>query len=178
MVKMGALIAQSTQPTDAELREAADTYWGWTFRDDTPSISFRNHTMISGSKGTIWSVTGDAEGVSYKQALKDQGLWDGVTPMFFFVPTGSQTFKVIYSYTFDGSETITFKTVKTAAGKSKGGYLELDYDLPFDAKFKLNTNIFKSQQGDLADGINDASTAKLTGQFADGTEFSYELLVK
>ena len=133
--------------------------------------------MISGSKGTIWSVTGDAGGVSYKQALKDQGLWDGVTPMFFFVPTGSQTFSPIYDYTFDGSETITFKTVKTAAGKSKGGYLELDYDLPFDAKFKVNNNIFKSQQGDVHT-VDTPSTVNLAGEYADGTEFSYDIMVK
>ena len=177
MVKMGALFGLNAQPTDAELKAAADTYWNWTFREDTPAIIFRTSIMISGSKGTIYSITGDPQGLAYKQALKDEGKWDGVTPIFFFVPAGEGSFTAIYDYTFDGSETIAFKNVKTNAGKSKGGYLELDYDLPFDAKFKLNTNIFKSQQGDKAESINDASTAKLTGVYSDGTEFDYDVVI-
>lgn len=177
MVKMGALFALNEQPTDAELKASADTYWNWTFRNDTPAVIFRTNTMISGSKGAIWSITSDPQGIAYKQALINEGKWDGVRPIFFFVPTGSQYFTAIDSYTFDGSETITFKNVKTAAGKSKGGYLELDYDLPFDADFKLNTNIFKSQQGDKAESIESASTAKLTGVYSDGTEFDYDIVI-
>ena len=138
---------------------------------------FRTSIMISGTKGSIYSITGDPQGVQYKQALKDEGLWDGVRPIFFFVPAGAGSFTAIYNYTFDGSETITFKNVKTASGKSNGGYLELDYDLPFDAKFKLNTNIYKSQQGDKADSIENASTAKLTGVYSDGTEFDYDIVI-
>ena len=176
MVKMGALHGLSAQPTDAALREAADTYWNWTFRSDTPSIVFRTNTMISGNKGTIWSMTGDPQGVMYKQSLINEGKWDGVTPMFFFVPTGSQYFTAIYDYTFDGSETITFKNVKTAAGKSKGGYLELDYDHPFDAKFKLTTNVFKSQEGDL-DDISTGKTTTLSGEYSDGTDFNFNIVV-
>lgn len=133
--------------------------------------------MISGSKGTIYSITGDPQGRAYKQALLDEGKWDGVGPIFFFVPAGEGSFTAIDSYTFDGSETIAFKNVKTAAGKSKGGYLELDYDLPFDAKFKLSTNVFKSQQGDKAESVENASTAKLTGVYADGTEFDYDIVI-
>lgn len=174
---MGALYALNEQPTDAELKAAADTYWNWTFRTDTPSVIFRASTMISGSKGAIWSMAGDPQGVAYKQSLINEGKWDGVSPIFFFVPTGSQYFTAIHSYTFDGSETIVYKNVKTAANKSNGGYLELDYDLPFDAKFKLNTNVFKSQQGDKAESIESASTAKLTGVHSDGTEFDYDIVI-
>lgn len=133
--------------------------------------------MISGSKGDIWSMTGDAGGKQYKQALIDQGRWDGVRPMFFFVPTGSQSFTAIYDYTFDGSENIVFKSVKTAAGKSKGGYLEFDYDFPFDVKFKLTTNAFKSQQGDLADDASTGRTTTLSGEYSDGTGFNYNIVV-
>ena len=178
MTKMGTLYAQSTEPTDADLRASADTYWNWTFRTDNPSLIFRTSIMISGTQGTIYSVTGDpAGGPMYKQFLYDEGKWDGVRPIFFFVPTGEQNITAIYDYTFDGSETIVYKNIKTAVGKSKGGYLEFDYDQPFDAKFKLNTNIFKSQQGDKADSIENASTAKLTGVYSDGTEFDYDIVI-
>ena len=177
MTKMGALFSLSQEPTDAELKESADTYWNWTFREDTPAAIFRTSTMIYGAQGTIYSITGDPVGRAYKQALLDEGKWDGVRPIFFFVPAGESNFTARYSYTFDGTEDIVFKSVKTAAGKSKGGYLELDYDQPFDAKFKLNTNVFKSQQGDKADSIESASTAKLTGVYADGTEFDYDIVI-
>lgn len=98
-------------------------------------------------------------------------------PIFFFVLPGEGNFTARYSYTFDGSETIVYKNVKLGAGKSNGGYLELDYDLPFDAKFKLNTNVFKSQQGDKAESVENASTAKLTGVYSDGTEFDYDIVI-
>ena len=47
----------------------------------------------------------------------------------------------------------------------------------FTASFTINTNVFKSQQGDIADGVESASTAKLSGKFADGTDFDYNLVV-
>lgn len=177
MTKMGALFAQSTEPTDAELKASADTYWNWTLRNDTPSIIFRTNPTITGNKGAIWTMAADPAGQMYKQSLLNEGLWDGVTPFFFFVPTGSQYFSVIYDYTFDGSETITLKNVKTANGKSKGGYLEFDYDYPFDAQFKLTTNAFKSQQGDLADDASTGKTTTLSGEYSDGTEFDYNIVI-
>ena len=177
MTKMAAIFGQNAQPTDAELRAAADTYWDWTFRTDTTSAIFRTSTMISGSKGTIYSITGDPQGVAYKQALINEGKWDGVTPIFFFAPTGSQYLTAIYDYTFDGSETIAYKNVKTAAGKSKGGYLEFDYDQPFDAKFKLTTNVYKSQQGDI-NPVSATGSVILEGEYSDGTEFNYDLVTE
>ena len=177
MTKMGGLYALSEQPTDAELKDAADTYWNWTFRTDNSSLIFRTSIMISGTQGTIYSITGDPMGLAYKQALLDQGLWDGVRPIFFFVLPGEGNFTARYSYTFDGSETIVFKNVKTAAGKSKGGYLEFDYDEPFDAKFKLNTNVFKSQQGDV-NVVGRVSTVNFAGTDGQGNPFRYDVVMK
>lgn len=64
--------------------------------------------------------------------------------------------------------------------KNKYGYagIQLKGGTPILGSFKLNTNIFKSQQGDLADGVQNASSAELTGKFADDTEFSYDIVVK
>lgn len=178
MMKMAATYALNEQPTDAELKAGADTYWNWTFRTDTPSLIFRTSIMISGTQGVIYSMTGDPAGAPmYKQALLDAGLWDGVRPIFFFVPPGAASFTAKYSYTFDGSETIVYKNVKIGAGKSNGGYLELDYDQPFDAKFKLNTNIFKSQQGDIGSASSGTGTVNISGKFSDNTDFSYDFVV-
>lgn len=48
---------------------------------------------------------------------------------------------------------------------------------PFESKFDLLENVFKSQQGDIADGVESASTAKLTGVYSDGTEFDYDIVI-
>lgn len=66
---------------------------------------------------------------------------------------------------------------KTSVGKYWVVAYKLKVGTPWSADFKLNTNIFKSQQGDIADGVEDASTAKLTGKFADGTDFDYNLVI-
>lgn len=48
---------------------------------------------------------------------------------------------------------------------------------PVDLKFDLLENIFKSQQGDLAD-ISFDNTINIAGTLSDDTEFSYNALVK
>lgn len=48
---------------------------------------------------------------------------------------------------------------------------------PFDAKFKLLENIYKSQVGDLAD-ISFDNTVNIAGTLSDDTEFSFNALVK
>lgn len=53
--------------------------------------------------------------------------------------------------------------------------LQLGQSLRTD--FKLAENIYKSQQGDLAD-INFDNTINIAGTLSDDTEFSYNALVK
>lgn len=52
--------------------------------------------------------------------------------------------------------------------------LAVDYDQPFDATLKLTENVFKSQQGELA-AVRQTGTATLAGEYADGTEFSFDV---
>ena len=49
--------------------------------------------------------------------------------------------------------------------------------IPYENTFDLAVNIFKSQQGDKAESVENASTAKLTGVYADGTEFDYDIVI-
>lgn len=66
---------------------------------------------------------------------------------------------------------------KTSVGKYWVVAYKFKIGTPWSANFKLNTNVFKSQQGDIADGVESASTAKLSGKFADGTDFDYDIVV-
>lgn len=65
---------------------------------------------------------------------------------------------------------------KTQAGKYWVVAYKFKLGTPWSANFTLNTNIFKSQQGDIADSVESASTAKLAGKFADGTDFEYDIV--
>ena len=42
--------------------------------------------------------------------------------------------------------------------------------------FKLVENVFKSQLGDIADLAASGSTATLSGEYSDGTEFSFNVV--
>lgn len=66
---------------------------------------------------------------------------------------------------------------KTSVGKYWIVAYKFKVGTPWSANFKLNTNIFKSQQGDKADGVESASTANLTGVYSDGTEFDYDIVI-
>ena len=61
---------------------------------------------------------------------------------------------------------------------NKYGYggISLQAGTPIKATFKLNENVFKSQQGDLDTGASSSGTVTLAGVYSDNTEFSYDLL--
>ena len=48
----------------------------------------------------------------------------------------------------------------------------------FTAKFTLNTNIFKSQQGDICEIGNRANTVSIAGTLSDSTPFDYNVVIK
>ena len=49
---------------------------------------------------------------------------------------------------------------------------------PYSANFKLNVNTFKSQAADIAAATDGARTFNFSGEFADGSEFDYDVLTK
>ena len=66
---------------------------------------------------------------------------------------------------------------RTTAGKYWVVAYKFKIGTPWSANFKLNTNTFKSQQGDVTDMSENLNTAELTGKFADGTDFSFDVVV-
>lgn len=55
--------------------------------------------------------------------------------------------------------------------------VKLQMGQPLRTDFKLAENVFKSQQGDLAD-ISFDNTINIAGTLSDDTEFSYNALMK
>lgn len=72
---------------------------------------------------------------------------------------------------------VLFQSVYKPRNTYAMAVLKVEDSKPFSASFKLAENIFKSQQGDLAD-INFDNTINIAGTLSDDTEFSYNALVK
>ena len=162
----------SALPTDSELVALVEPY------ATTNLVGLNMKTIISGDQGVIYSFTGATRNM-YLQSFIDAGAWkaeDGVP--FFFAPTGSQTFSPIKEYTFDGSETLSYGKYKLMAGKYVVAANFFAFDEPFDAKFKLNINEFKSQQGDIGELGKMANTVSIAGTLSDSTPFDYNVVIK
>ena len=67
---------------------------------------------------------------------------------------------------------------RTTANKYWVVAYKLKTGTPWSAKFDLNINTFKSQQGDISGAGGSSSEVGLTGEYADGTEFSFNVLTK
>lgn len=67
---------------------------------------------------------------------------------------------------------------RTTANKYWVVAYKLKTGTPWSAKFDLNLNTFKSQQGDIGDAGGSSSTVELSGKYSDGTNFSFDLLTK
>ena len=107
--------------------------------------------------------------------------WPSDKPAFFGNdPDRQGHYKMYETYTIqEGDKLIIGQDRRLRDNQYGGAMFQFTVGTPFDAKFKLNTNIFKSQQGDLdIVGAQASGTATLAGEYADGTEFSFEMLVK
>ena len=117
------------------------------------------------------------------QAIRDHYIsylgWPKDTPGF-FVPNPSDPTQMMIadSYTVQEGDRLAFgKGYNISNTRWYGGKLSITVGEPFDAKFKLNTNIFKSQQGDIDIAAPDQTTVNISGKFSDNTDFSYDFVV-
>ena len=176
-LKMWYTPSSDTPPVESDIALSAKSYWDIQFESDRAYISWSACEFIKGDQGSIWTFRGDATGNMYRESMKNEGKWDGSTPFFFFAKAGSNIFDAIYDYTFDGSEVFKIKDRSLPSGKYDSGYVAAVFDDPFDVKFKLNTNIYKSQQGN-ANPVSATGTAMLSGEYSDGTDFNFTIATK
>lgn len=135
--------------------------------------------MKKANGGFILITTGATREL-YKETAKEKGWKESDGAFFLYSPdsTGENWYPA-KTYTFEPTDIISLGWGKLGPGKYTSCGIECNFGTPFDAKFKLNTNIFKSQQGDIdVVGTQASGTVTLAGEYADGTEFSYELLLK
>ncbi len=162
---------QAQVPSDSEIAALTEPY------STTEMAGLNLKPILSGDQGTIWCFTGATRKMQYEYFV-EVGVWkaeDGIP--FFFVPTGTDTYKPIKEYTFDGSEKVSFGKFRLTSGNYAFAATYFTFDEPFDAQFKLTTNVYKSQEGNLGAFTGDVNTVNFAGQKADGTDFSYNLIL-
>lgn len=171
-----------------------DVYYSAMYRRSELSVS-----QIEESFGPYWRVNEDAQSaVEFKPFIEDK---DGNPKMYlvvtqawyqeycnalgwpidkpgFFVPKPDNTMNIVETYTVqEGDRLVMGKGLNVSKDRWFGGKISITVGTPFDAQFKLNTNVFKSQEGNIGAFSGNANTVKFAGQTVDGTEFSYDLVL-
>ena len=162
----------TTQPTETSLRSALSAVWGCSH------AIVNQKQVVKGRQGTIF-VFRTTMANQYTETWKSAGLWteaDG--PVFFFNKAGTETVVPLKEYTFEPEDIIDWTTQNVSSGQYLGFMQQFKTGVKFSANFKLNVNTFKSQAADVASGAAGSSYFNFSGQFADGTDFDYDVVVK
>lgn len=123
----------------------------------------------------IYSIRRDATFDMYINGLG----WDINKPAFLYQPAGDGVLPEFReSITIDEGDVLQMPLVLIRKDRTAGVMFKFTSGTPFSAKFDLNTNIFKSQQGDINIAAPAASTVAVEGTYADGTEFSFDFMTK
>lgn len=162
----------TTPPTEEEMLSGATTYW------DLPTnfapVELKPFIVDASGTPKVYTYTND---VSKTEVLNALG-WPADKPAFFCANAAGTQIELHETYTFaEGDKLTVAPNVKLRNNRNLAILCKFTAGTPFSASFKLNTNVFKSQQGDQADGVENANTAKLVGKFADGTDFDYNLVI-
>ena len=164
-------LQSSTEITEDDLKESMVRYWD----TDGPFFSAATGLIVDNNGTPKIYVMGQ---VTKLDVLASLG-WPSDKPAFFGVDPDGQHYKMYETYTSqEGDKLIIGPNRRLRANQYGGARFQFTVGTPFDAKFQLMTNTFKSQQGDLAAGIATNKTVAFAGEYADGTEFSYDILVK
>lgn len=173
-INYAALGASRAALTVDDIEGNFGPYW----RDNdasTAAVQFKPFIEDKDGNTKMWLIVSKAIREHYCNALG----WPLDKPGFFITdPSDPTQYAIVETYTVqEGDKLVMGKGLVVSNDRYYGGKISITAGTPFSANFKLNTNIFKSQQGDKAESINDASTAKLTGVYSDGTEFDYDIVI-
>lgn len=168
-VKLAGL-QSSAEITENDLKESMMFYW------DVEGSFFQAATqLIVDNNGTpkIY-VLGQVTKLDVLNALG----WPTDKPAFFGVDPDGQHYKMYETYTIqEGDKLIIGPNRRLRANQYGGARFQFTVGTPFDAQFKLNTNVFKSQEGNIGAFSGNANTVNFAGQTVDGTDFSYDIVI-
>ena len=159
----------------AEIEEGFGPYW--RFNDLAASaVEFKPFIEDKDGNTKMYLVVSQAWYNEYCNALG----WPIDKPGFFVPnPDNPANMMIVDSYTVqEGDKLVMGKGLSVSKDRYYGGKISITAGTPFSAKFDLNTNIFKSQQGDINVAAPAASTVAVEGTYADGTEFSFDFMTK
>lgn len=170
---IGAVRSANDEPTDAEVLSTLEN----PFYSD--NVLYQNRFPVKKANGGYIIISIGPTREMYINEAKAKGQYkDGDGAIFFYSPDSTgQNWYPRKTYTFEADDVISLGWGKLQGGKWCKYCIDMNFGTPFDAKFKLTTNVFKSQQGDVHT-VDTTSTVNLAGEYADGTEFSYDIMVK
>lgn len=159
-----------TEITEDDLKESMVRYWD----ADWPFFSAPTGLIVD-NNGTpkIYVMGQDIK----LDMLKSLG-WPSDKPAFFGADPDGQHYKMYETYTIqEGDKLIVGPNRRLRANQYGGARFQFTVGTPFSASFDLNTNVFKSQQGDIDIAAPDQTTVNISGKFSDNTDFSYDFVV-
>lgn len=163
----------TTPPTEEEMLSGATTYW------DLPTnfapVELKPFIVDASGTPKVYTYTND---VTKTEVLNALG-WPADKPAFFCVNAAGTNIELHETYTFaDGDKLTVAPNVKLRNNRNLAVLCKFVAGTPFSAKFDLNTNIFKSQQGDICEIGKRANTVSIAGTLPDNTPFDYNVVIK
>ena len=158
----------------AEIEENFGPYWRVNELAQT-AVEFKPFIEDKDGNVKMYLIVSQAWYNEYCNALG----WPIDKPGFFVPnPDNPANMMIVDSYTVqEGDKLVMGKGLSVSKDRYYGGKIRITAGTPFSAKFGLNTNIFKSQQGDLAEPSIGQETVNISGKFSDNTDFDYDFVV-
>ena len=170
---IGAVRSASTEPTNAEVLSTLEN----PFYSD--NALFQNRFPVRKANGGYILISVGPSRNLYLDEAKARGQYkDGDGAVFFYSPDSTgENWYPRKTYTFEADDVISLGWGKLQAGKWCKYCIDMNFGTPFDAKFKLTTNVFKSQEGNIGAFTGNVNTVNFAGQTVDGTDFSYNFVL-
>ena len=164
----------TTPPTEEEMFLSATTYWD--LPENFAPLMYKS--FIVDASGTA-KVHTYVNGAAKTELLETLG-WPADKPGFIITdPNDPTKYAIAETYTFaDGDKLTVAPNWRMLNNRNLAVLCKFTAGTPFSANFKLNTNIFKSQQGDIGELGRRANTVSIAGTLSDSTPFDYNVVIK
>lgn len=162
----------NSEPTEESLLSAIIPYW--EVPNQVGYGQYANHVLVKKANGDV--IYGMRRDLIWQSWINAYG-WDINKPAFVYQNAGSQTIYFKESFTIEDGDFIQMQNL-VKNNRYAGILVKFNSGEPYTTKFKLVENVYKSQVGDLGAAGGSSNTVGLTGEYADGTQFNFNVLTK
>ena len=164
--------ASTTVLTKNDLLSTLVHYWDVPDAPQYGQYSLRP-IVVKANGDQIFSIRRDA---TFNMYINNLG-WDINKPAFLYQPVGGNDVPPEFreSFTIEEGDVLQMPLVTIRNNRTAGVMFKFTAGTPFSASFDLNTNIFKSQQGDV-NVVGRVNTVNFAGTDGQGKPFSYDIV--